>query len=179
MDVLKLDVLKSSSRRLGDVYAQYRTQLKRAAHHIVGDAHLAEDLVHDACVRALEAGAEAPVVQQPLSYAHRVVRNLAIDQHRRHVVEARLFDEEDSGAEVPAPSTHMPEAVAIEREALAQITRALAALPERARRAFELYRLEGRTQREIGSELGLSAATVNQLIREAMDSCRAALRGAV
>jgi RNA polymerase sigma-70 factor (ECF subfamily) len=172
-----MDVLKSSSQRLGDVYAQYRSQLKRAAHHIVGDAHLAEDLVHDACVRALEAGAdEAVAVVQPLSYAHRVVRNLAIDQHRRHALEARLFDEEDSGAQVPAPAAHTPEAVAIEREALAQVSRALASLPERVRRAFELYRLEGRTQREIGVELGLSAATVNQLIREALDCCRSALR---
>jgi len=174
-----MDVLTSSSRRLGDVYAQYRSQLKRAAHHIVGDAHLAEDLVHDACVRALEAGAEAQAVRQPLSYAHRVVRNLAIDQRRRHVLEARLFEAEDSGAEVPAPPAQTPEAMAIEREALAQLSRALSALPERVRRAFELYRVEGRTQREIGAELGMSAATVNQLIREAMDSCRTALRGAV
>ncbi|HEY9027940.1 MAG TPA: sigma factor-like helix-turn-helix DNA-binding protein, partial [Burkholderiaceae bacterium] len=39
------------------------------------------------------------------------------------------------------------------------------------------YRLEGRTQREIGAELGVSAATVNTLIREALEHCRAALRG--
>lgn len=171
-----MDVLKSSSRRLGDVYAQYRTQLKRAAHHIVGDAHLAEDLVHDACVRALEAGSDEAAFVQPLSYAHRVVRNLAIDRYRRNALEAQLFEVEDSGAQVPAPATHTPEAVAIEREALAQVSRALASLPERVRRAFELYRLEGHTQREIGTELGLSAATVNQLIREALDCCRAALR---
>lgn len=171
-----MDVLKGSARRLGQVYAEHRTQLKRAAHHIVGDAHLAEDLVHDACVRALEAGGEEVAFSQPLSYAHRVVRNLAIDRYRRNALEAQLFEPEDGGALVAAPAAHTPEAVAIGHESVACVARALAALPERVRRAFELYRLEGRTQREIGAELGLSAATVNQLIHEALDSCRAALR---
>lgn len=171
-----MDALKLAAHRLGDVYARHRAQLKRAAHHIVGDAHLAEDLVHDACVRALEAGGGDAAFAQPLSYAHRVVRNLAIDRYRRNALEAQLFALEDNGAQVAAPATHMPEAVAIEREALALLSHALATLPERARRAFELYRLEGRTQREIGSELGVSAATVNLLIREALDCCRAALR---
>jgi RNA polymerase sigma-70 factor (ECF subfamily) len=175
-----MDVLTSQHHHLlGDVFATHRAQLKRAAHRLLGDAHLAEDLVHDAYLRAVEGPrSPAAVVTQPLSYAHRVVRNLAIDHHRRSALESRLFEPDDSGMEVvAAPAAHSPETMAIDRHELARVARALAELPERVRRVFELYRLEGRTQREIGAELGVSAATVNTLIREALEHCRAALRG--
>lgn len=161
---------------LADVFAEHRSQLKRAAHRILGDTHNAEDAVHDACVKAMEAaGAQAPL-NQPLSYAHQVVRNIAIDRHRRGAFEARLFEPGDDGAQVAAPAARTPEAMAIDRQELTRVARALASLPERVRRAFELYRLEGCTQREIGAELGVSAATVNGLLREALACCHAALK---
>jgi RNA polymerase sigma factor (sigma-70 family) len=171
----QMDVLKAP-RVLGDVFAEHRTQLMRAARHIVGDAHLAEDLVHDAYLRAMETVPAQAEPAQPLAYAHRVVRNLAIDSYRRSAFESRLFECDDRAEQVAAPAERTPEAMAIDRQALAAVARALAALPERVRRVFEMYRLEGRTQREIGAELGLSAATINVLIREALDQCRAALR---
>jgi len=172
-----VDVLTSESQ-LGEVFAEHRAQLRRAAHRILGDASAAEDAVHDAYLRAVQALRAHAAVRHPLSYAHRVVRNLAIDHHRRGSLEAQLFAPEDSGAQVAAPAAHTPEAMAIDRQQLAQVARALAELPDSVRRAFELYRLEGCTQREIGARLGLSAATVNQLIRQAMEHCRTALRSA-
>lgn len=170
-----MDVLKSQDE-LGEVFAKHRAQLRRAAHRILGDAHLAEDLVQDAYLRAKEMACAQGSMVHPLSYVHRLVRNLAIDRYRRSAFESELFESEDSGAQVAAPAAHTPEAMAIDRQELALVTRALAELPERLRRVFNLYRLEGRTQREIGAELGLSAATVNTLIREALERCRAVLR---
>jgi RNA polymerase sigma factor (sigma-70 family) len=167
--------LLTSEDELGEVFARHRTQLKRAAHRILGDPHLAEDAVHDAYLRAKETACTHAAVAQPLSYVHRVVRNLAIDRYRRSALESQLFEPEDGGALVAAPAARTPEAMAIDRQELTLVARALAELPERVRRVFELYRLEGRTQREIGAELGLSAATVNTLIREALECCRAAL----
>jgi RNA polymerase sigma factor (sigma-70 family) len=161
---------------LGAVFARHHAQLKRAAQRIVGNAQSAEDLVHDAYLKAVEAAPEAhAVLQQPLSYAYRVVRNLAIDHHRREVLESRLFETDDSGDQVAAPRASTPDAVAGDRQALALVEKALAALPERVRSAFEMCRLEGRTQRDIGVQLGVSAATVNALVREALERCRAAL----
>lgn len=170
--------LLTSDDELGEIFAKHRTQLKRAAHRILGDPHLAEDLVHDAYLRAKEMTSAQATFAQPLSYVHRMVRNLAIDRYRRSALESQIFEPEDSGAQVAAPAARTPEAMAIDRQELSLVARALAELPERVRRVFELYRLEGRTQREIGAELGLSAATVNTLIREALDRCRAALRTA-
>jgi RNA polymerase sigma factor (sigma-70 family) len=171
MDVLTPPAL------LGDLFAVHRRQLARTARRILGDPHRAEDAVHDAYVKAMETAPAQAGMLQPLAYLQRLVRNLAIDRYRRCALESQLFEGEDGAAHVPAPVSSMPEAQAIHREDLACVARALSELPERVRRVFELYRIEGRTQREIGAALGLSAATVNTLVREALDHCRAAVRG--
>lgn len=168
-----------SAADLGQVFVTHRTRLRQTAHRILGDAQVAEDLVHDACVKALEgalAGASDEPVREPVSFAVRMVRNLAIDRYRRGALESRLFDTADEGESVASPHLGTPEAQAIGRQELALVTQALSQLPERMRRIFELYRLEGMTQREIGELFGISAATVNGLIREALDHCRASLR---
>jgi RNA polymerase sigma factor (sigma-70 family) len=163
---------------LGQVFVTHRTRLRQTAHRILGDSHAAEDMVHDACVKALEGslqGASEACVREPLSFAVRMVRNLAIDRYRRGALESRLFDTADEES-FASPHLGTPEAEAMGRQELALVTEALSQLPDRARRVFELYRIEGLTQREIGEQLGISAATVNKLIREALDHCRARLR---
>ena len=49
------------------------------------------------------------------------------------------------------------------------------ALAAYKRRAFELYRLGGLTQREVADELGISTTLVNFMIRDALTCCRDAL----
>ena len=159
---------------LGRVFVTYRQQLTRAAQDILGSAESAEDLVQDACLKALEHG-PADAVQQPLAYAFRTVRNLAIDRYRRARLESRLFEGEDEGLHVAAPGAS-PEAAVAERQQISLLVRALGQLPARARKALELYRLEGMTQREIASMFGISPTMVNFLIRDAQAHCRAALR---
>jgi RNA polymerase sigma factor (sigma-70 family) len=167
---------------LEDVFAHHRPRLQRLAQRILGDAHIAEDLVQDAWLRTMESTDGRPPVRDPLFYVHRVVRNLALDRLRRGSLEARLFepcpDDQDGGvAGADFADGRTPESLAMHRQQLALLARAVAQLPERMRRAFELYRIEGRTQREIGAQLGVSAATVNQWIRAALHRCQAALPG--
>lgn len=164
---------------LGRVFVVHRAQLKRAAQQILGDTHSAEDLVHDAYLKALECGGETnAAVRQPLAYAVQMVRHMAIDRCRRATLEQRLFEvRDDGGAEVPTPATATPEALAIDRQQLSIVEQAIAQLPERTRRVFELYRLEGRTQRDIAVMFGISPTMVNFMIRDVLDHCRTALRG--
>lgn len=160
---------------LGSVFVTHRKQLKWTAQKILGDPQSAEDLVQDAYLKALEAATTAEV-RQPLSYAHQVVRNMAIDRYRRTALESDLFEEESSGAQVAA-TTGTPEVLAMNRQQLTLVAQALARLPERARRIFEMYRLEGHTQREIAQMFDISPTMVNFLIRDAVDHCRAAIHG--
>jgi len=173
---LPADAGEPATGGVAGAFVAHRAQLKRAAQQILGDAHGADDLVHDAYLKAVEAGDADAAVRQPLAYAHQIVRHMAIDRHRRAAVESRLFDEEDSGAHVASPGTGTPEALAIDRQQLSLVAHALAQLPERARRVFELYRIEGRTQRDIAVMFGISPTMVNFLIRDALDHCRRAIQ---
>jgi RNA polymerase sigma-70 factor (ECF subfamily) len=156
---------------LSEVFMAHRSQLRWAALKILGNPERAEDVVQDAYLKVSEAAAVFHI-RQPLAYLFQMVRNLAIDHHRRVALEMNLFENEDDGLHVPS-LTGTPEAIAISRQHLTLIAKAISELPERTRRVFELYRLEGQTHRVIAAELEISTSLVNILIHEAMDHCRA------
>lgn len=151
-----------------------RPQLRDAAARILGCRQRAEDVVQDAFLK-LAGGMEQQQVKNALPYLYQLVRNLAIDRYRRSSFEAQVFFCEEEGLNVGS-SAATPEAQAIHAQHLALVARALAALPERTRAAFELHRLGGSTQREVAAQLGISTTLVNFLIRDAMQCCREALR---
>ena len=159
---------------LSEVFMAHRSQLRRAALKILGNPERAEDVVQDAYLKVSEAAAVFHV-KQPVAYLFQMVRNLAIDHHRRISFELNLFEGEDGGLHVPS-HIGMPEATVISREHLKLVAKAISELPERTRRAFELHRLEGQTHRAIAAELAISTSLVNILIHDAIDHCRAALQ---
>jgi RNA polymerase sigma-70 factor (ECF subfamily) len=159
---------------LGTVFVAHQAQLRRAALKILGDSERAEDVVQDAYLKVTETQG-ALDIKQPLAYLYQIVRNLAIDRHRRAAFEGNLFDSEEEGLHVPG-LTGTPEAIAISRQHLTMVARALSELPERTRRVFELHRIDGHTHCAIASQLQISTSLVNILIHDAMDHCRAALR---
>nr|WP_320442713.1 RNA polymerase factor sigma-70 [Herbaspirillum sp. alder98] len=147
-----------------------RVQLRDAATRILGCRQRAEDVIQDAWFKIAEV---APTfeIRQPLAFLFQVVRNLAIDRHRRLAMESIVFGDEEEGAHVVSgPAT--PESDVISRQTLSLIASDLLSLPARTRRAFELHRLDGCTQREVAEELGVSTTLVNFMIRDAMDCCR-------
>lgn len=166
--------MQEQAMDLGDLFIIYRSQLRTAAMRILGNAHRAEDVVQDAYMKVAQ-GTGFLDVKQPVAYMFQVVRNLAIDRHRRGALELQVFAAEEDGMNVPQPGA-TPEMQAIHRQHLKLVAEALATLPDRTRQAFELHRLGGLTQREVAQELGISTTMVNFLIRDAMDCCRAALK---
>ena len=68
------------------VFVDNRAQLRRAALKILGDPARAEDVVQDAYLKVSKTE-DALNVKQPLAYLYQIVRNLAIDRHRRTVFE--------------------------------------------------------------------------------------------
>lgn len=158
---------------LRGLFIAHRSQLRQAAMKIIGTSEQADDVVQDAYLKVVEMAAEFDV-KQPLAYLFQLVRNLAIDRHRRTVLESRFFASEEEGLHVPA-TAGTPEAVAVNMQQLRLVADALAKLPERTRRAFELYRIGGHTQREVADQLGVSTTLVNFMIRDALTFCRAAI----
>jgi RNA polymerase sigma factor (sigma-70 family) len=150
-----------------------RSQLKRLAQKILGSADRAEDLIQDVYLKIiqLETTIEA---RQPLAYLSRVVRNMAIDVKRREVFEYTYFLPEEEGVTIAAPAPS-PEARLITAQSLSLVATALKKLPERTQRVFEMYRLDGLTQREVAEALGVSVTLVNFMIRDALTQCKDAL----
>ncbi|MEC5161345.1 RNA polymerase sigma factor (sigma-70 family) [Janthinobacterium sp. CG_23.3] len=153
-----------------------RAQLRDAAARILGCRQRAEDVVQDAYLK-LADGIEELQILNPGAYLFQLVRNLAIDRHRRSAFELQVFAPEDDGLHVGSAAA-TPEANAIHTQHLVLVARALSGLPERTRAAFELHRLGGKTQREVAADLGISTTLVNFMIRDAMLCCRDALRAA-
>ncbi len=129
----------------------------------------AADLTQDTFVRVLASspGTEAET-HNPVAYLHRVSRNLRIDHQRRERLANRAYLSYADFAEIvdPAPSA---EAVVYGRERLALVEAALAELPERQRKAFELHRIGEMTMAEVGERLDLSTSSVWALIRDAYE----------
>jgi len=171
--------LQSSEPTLGEVFIANRAQLQRVAQKIVRTADLADEVLQDAYLK-LADGAAVRDVHKPLGYCCQVVRNVAFDYHRHHSVEASYRTYCEDVELVSPPSNDAPERVLDGRQALAVIDRVLDALPARTRLAFELNRISGLTQREIGVRLGCSATLVNFMIKDAdaaLESCRYLVQG--
>jgi len=153
--------MSARTAELALLYASERGRLGRLIDRIVSNSATSEDLVHDTFVRAL--GGLSEDIRNDKAYLARIARNLAIDHKRK---DGRTFDisEEAFLAFVdPSPS---PETIAADRQALAITVAAIAALPERTRRALEMHRLGDHTLEQIGKELGISISLASRLVLE-------------
>ncbi len=136
--------------------AGVRAWLRRAH---VSDAE-ADDLVQEAYCR-LSALDAVDHITQPGAYFFSMVRNLLVRRLRQMpVVQFETIAEIEAVVD-PAAG---PEREVGARIDYARLHAMMAALPERTRRAIELRRIEGLSQREIAAELGVSEGTVENLV---------------
>ncbi|WP_212632116.1 sigma-70 family RNA polymerase sigma factor [Pseudomonas sp. KB-10] len=160
----------SDSRHRLDLYLSHRSGLVDYAAPIVGSRAGAEDVVQEAWLRFV---AVQGAITQPASYLYRIVRNLALDHVRRDRGESSGDDA--SWLDSIADQAPGPEAHAVSRNELQRVGEALERLPERTRRAFELYRLQGYTLQQVADAMDISIGTVHQLVHTALRSCVDAL----
>jgi RNA polymerase sigma-70 factor (ECF subfamily) len=158
------------SEELGRTFIEHRTQLRETAQKIVGTRDRAEEVTQAAYIKVIEIAATI-AIRNPVSYCFQVVRHLAIDCRRRATLEAHFFTDDADAQSVPA-AQGTPEQIVIDQQHLSMVRKVLDGLPERTRQAFSLYRLNGLTQRDIASRLGVSATLVNFMIRDAMDALK-------
>lgn len=156
------------------LFVKHQAELVRTASRVLDNQSWAQDVVQNTYLKLNEAGAVCEA-REPVAYLFRMVRNLAIDAYRRTVLEAGFLVDEQLGDGVAAPCGN-PESLVASRQQLHIVIDALATLPERTRNAFELHRLNGLSQREIGTALGVSITLVNFMIRDATAHCTKALR---
>lgn len=142
--------------------AALRRQLRREG-AASGDI---DDLVAEAMARAYQV-ADWTRVEQGRSYLFSIARNLVLDAARRHKVVAfdtfadlDVLNLADEGASV--------ESVAIARDELQRLQRAVDRLPPRPREVFLLRRLDGLNIDEVAVRLSLTVSTVEKHFARAM-----------
>ncbi|WP_455924856.1 sigma-70 family RNA polymerase sigma factor [Pseudomonas putida] len=127
----------------------------------------AADLAQDTFLRLLHAPQQESV-SEPRAFLATVARRLLSNLYRRRALEHAYLE---SLAQLPEPLQPSPEDIALVREALSQIEQLLEGLPDRARHALLLHRLEGLKQAQIAQRLGVSLATVERDLRHAFLHC--------
>lgn len=152
------------------LYLSHRAALVDYSAPIVGCRAQAEDVVQEAWLRFCgqpDAGAQ---LGNPVGYLYRIVRNLSFDLLRRTTLENRQPDGGERLDELPS-SAPSPEHQALHRDQLRVLQDALALLPERARQAFHMHRLQHMTFQEIAARLNISTSLAHQLVRDALTHC--------
>jgi RNA polymerase sigma-70 factor (ECF subfamily) len=142
-----------------ELFVRHAPHVERFALGLCRDAALAEDLTAEAFARAW-AGPDGLRTETLRGYLLAIVRNLFLEGLRRRRESGGL--DERLGDSSPTPDR-----VAAGREELRRIGPALAGLPETDRSALLLRAEHLLSYEEIGSVLGLSAATARVKVHRA------------
>jgi RNA polymerase sigma-70 factor (sigma-E family) len=136
--------------------------LMRTAYLLVGDAHLAEDLLQTVLARVATHWGKLSKGGNPEAYARKALVNQTISWRRRKSVEL-------PGAALPETGHSHDEAV-VRRLAL---ERALAQLTAKQRAVIVLRFYEDRTEQETARLMGVSLGTVKSQTHYALSKLRA------
>jgi RNA polymerase sigma factor (sigma-70 family) len=128
------------------------------ARYLVSDEHDAQDIVQDAALRALRfiggySGGDSR------AWLLAIVRNCAIDFHRRRRVDKNAVDIGD-GTTHGLASGDESDTRAISRSERARITRAVAELPVEYRELIVLREVQDLSYKEIANVIGVPLGTV-------------------
>jgi RNA polymerase sigma-70 factor (ECF subfamily) len=143
------------------------------ARFLLRDGPAAEDIVHDAFIRAFNAfpGFRG---DNPKAWLFAIVRNLVFSSARAERIRAEVFAPEPAGEGAPAEEDG-PEALAIRGSEVQAVRTAIEALPEPFREALVLRELEELSYREVASVTGAPIGTVMSRLSRARQMLAAAL----
>lgn len=169
---------RNDAAAVADAYAALRGSLLAYLRRHVGDAQAAEDILHDAVLKALVAESDqAP--RHFTAWLYGIARNAAIDHHRRRRPLEPMTDELIDGL-----AAEGPDEAAVAREALANCLRPMAErLPAAYRDTVLAAEFDGLPLREVAAAQGVSLDAAKQrasrarrmLHAELVRCCRVAL----
>ena len=131
-----------------------------------GNRELAEDIVQETYLRALDDWAHKSAPECPLAWLKRVARNVLID-YLRH----RKWDAPAAAGDETGPGPHRPGS----ELATLEMVLAMASLGRMKARVLEAFYFDGLSTREIATEMSMSERAVEGHLRRARRSLRSLL----
>lgn len=162
------------------MFEAHRAELLRFLVARTGNPAEAEDLIQELWLRTRRT--PSGPVANGRAYLYRMANNLVLDlvrERRRREQREKVWHAEAFGDPAAAPeaadSRMDAERTIVEREEAALLASAIANLPEGARRAFRLHKIDGLSHAEVAARLGISRSGVEKHIALAMKHLRRAL----
>jgi len=146
------------------LYQDHHDWLQGWLRRKLGDVHQAADLAHDTFVRVI-VGQQAHAIQEPRAYLTTLAQRVLYNFWRRRELEQAWLEALATLPEEAAPS---PEDYALVREAIEALDQWLDGLAPKVRQVFLLRRLDGLKHAEIAETMGLSVATVERHMKQAL-----------
>ncbi|MGH3145573.1 MAG: RNA polymerase sigma factor [Rubrobacter sp.] len=147
-------VAQGNERALAALYDRYSRPVYATGVRLLGDAHLAEDLVQDAFTNVWKAAATFDPTRASFStWLYQLTRNRAADLARRRRVRPQSAGDDQLLAIAGGPE---PEAGVDGWD----VARALSRIPEEQSEILTLAYFEGLSQREISVRTGVPLGTV-------------------
>lgn len=165
-------------------FETYAPRLYRFVHARVGrDPQVTEELCQEVMSRAMQNMTRWRGDASLFTWLCQMARNEAIDHWRRRQrranIEVSIEDDEaaaDALANLPDDASLRPDESLSREELLADVQRALAALPANYASALEWKYIEGCSVAEIGQRLGINAIATQSLLARARLALKAALQ---
>ncbi len=166
---------------LESVYRDCRDQLLRFLIARTGDQEEALDVLQEVWVK-LRTSPTGPV-SNARAYLFRMAQNLVVDHARarqRSMRRDRVWSDERTQyypgcADAVDRDQQNAEDRLLQQEEVDRLAAALETLPEGARRAFEMHKIEGLSHTEVAARLGISKSGVEKHMAVAMKYLRRAL----
>ena len=142
----------------------------RVARRLLNDEQDAEDLVQDACLRALDRIEQHDQQRAFGPWFMRLLVNLGLNQQK-----SRRVRRHQPLSEITPSTSATPDRLVEDAEIRERFSVALAALSPRQRQIVMLHEVEGWTTTDISQELGLSPQTVRWHLHDARHTLRESL----
>ena len=164
--------LKLDLPRFEELFKAHFASLCHFAKQYVQDEDTAQDICQKVFIHLWQKRQLIDPKQSIVSYLFTAVKNRCLNHIRDHKkYRSKVLDLELAEEEWSFQDDHF-----VEEELKASIAEALASLPEKCRKVFEMSRYQEMTYKEIAEELDISPKTVEAHMNKAIKSLRIHLK---
>jgi RNA polymerase sigma-70 factor (family 1) len=151
------------------IFDVYKERLFSFAYGLTHSKSDAEEIVQDVFMKLWENRSTLDKIEQPGSYVYRMVRNRSLDLLAKAGRDQALIQQVWANMK---GSEELSEEILLAKESQELIEAAVALLPEKKQRIFQLSRRHALSHDEIAGMLGISKQTVKNNLSEALRHIR-------